>query len=386
MIKLFWNKISLKYESLEWSGTHNQCSREISFTLPWNPYDRDFKNYKIKLGDLIYMYDDKDKLFVGTITSREKSAEIGTASYTAMDFMHHLLRSSASYKFKNTTPEKITKQVCGDAKVPVGELPKTKCNIAKMIVEESSLYDIIVSAYRKVSAITKKKYMPVMDGKKVSVIVKGKKSGVTLTQGVDITAASYSDTTGNMVNVVNIYNDSLKQLGQVKAKTVDKYGVYMQAYTKEKGVNAKEEAESMFVGVTKEASVEAIGNIKAISGRSIVIKDKATGLSGTFYITSDTHTFSGDTHMMTLELSWTNERESGNPETKTDKMKNPLTNKSKCYYLDGSSVYHSSTSCVACKGKKTKSSTVAEMKKIKLASGENKGKRKYKPCSKCWED
>lgn len=387
MIRLRWKDKWIDFESVTWSGTHNQCSRQLDFTLPCNPYDKDFEQLGIKLGDLIYLYDGSTQLFVGTVTSREKTAEVGTASFVAMDFMHHLLRSTGTYKFKKTTPEKIVKKVCSDLKIPVGTLEKTKCNIPKIYFEDQGIYDIIVRAYRKAKAITKKKYMPIMSGKKVSVIVKGKSSGVVLTQGVDITEASYSDTTDNMVNLVKIFNDKLKKLGQVKAKTTETYGVYQQTYTKESGVNAKEEAKAMIVGVTKEASVSAIGNVKAISGYSIEINDAATGLKGKFYITDDSHTFENGSHMMSLGLSWKNEMDEGaevSDQTKgNDKKK--VTNSSKCYYLENATTYHSAKDCSACKGKSTKKSTVAKMKKIKITKGKNKGKRKYKACSKCWD-
>lgn len=382
MIKLRWNDTWVQFERVEWSGTENQCSRQISFTLPKNPYDKGFQNVNVKLGDLIYLYNGKTKIFVGTVTSRTKDAEIGSAEYVAMDFMHHLLRSNGTYKFKNTTPEKITKKVCSDVQVKTSTLAKSSTNIQKMFVEDQCAYDIIVKAYRYAKANTEKKYMPTMNGSKVSVIVKGQSSKVVLEQGADIISATYSDTTDNMVNKVVIYNDKLKKLGQVQNKNnIAKYGVYQQTCTKEKGVNAKTAAKGLLTGIVKEASVEAIGNINAVAGKSIEIKDKATGLVGTFYIASDTHVFENGVHTMTLELVWKNTMEQGADVTSAKvNTKKSLTNASKCYYLSTSNYYHSSTSCSACKGKKINTSTVAKMKKIK----NTKGKKKYKACSKCW--
>ena len=136
MIKLRWNDTWVQFERVEWSGTENQCSRQISFTLPKNPYDKGFQNVNVKLGDLIYLYNGKTKIFVGTVTSKTKDAEIGSAEYVAMDFMHHLLRSNGTYKFKNTTPEKITKKVCSDVQVKTSTLAKSSTNIQKMFVED----------------------------------------------------------------------------------------------------------------------------------------------------------------------------------------------------------------------------------------------------------
>lgn len=390
MIRLKWNKEWIEYERVEWSGTSEQCSRQLSFSIPHNPYDKEFSNKSIKLGDFIYLYESKTCLFVGTVTSREIPAEAGTREYIAQDFMHHLLRSNGTFKFKNKSPEAITKQLCKNLGISVGSLAKTGVNIPKIFFEDQAYYDMIVRVYRKAKGITKKIYMPVMDKKKVSVIAKGTSSGVTLEQGKDITEATHSDTTDNMVDRVIIYNDKLKKLGEVKNSTnISKYGVYQSAYTKEKGVNAKSAAKALLTGVTKEAQITAVGNIKAISGKSIKIKDSAAGLTGTFYISADTHTFENGNHMMELELVWKNTSEEGADvyaQSKAEQAKKKLTNASKCYYLENSSVYHSSKSCSACAGKKNfTSSTVAKMKKIKNTTGKNKGKRKYKSCSKCWK-
>lgn len=387
MIKILWNKKYINFLSATWSGTDNQCSRILEFTVPHNPYDKDFENASIKLGDLVYLYDGNKQIFVGTITNRERGGEIGNASYTASDFMQHLLRSTATYKFKNATPEKIVKKVCGDLQIKVGSLAKTNVKIPKIIFEEQSIYDIIIAVYRKAKKKNGKNYLPIMDGKKVSVIEKGKSSEVTLRQGGDISGAEYSDTTENIVNKVNIYSESNQKLGKVENKnSTEKYGIFQTTYKKEKGVNAKEAAKALMSGVSKEASVESIGNINAISGRSVVIYESAAKISGKFYISSDSHTFENGAHTMSLELKYHNSMEQGAESTTKDKnSKKKLKNAEKCYYLDGSTVYHSTKNCSACKGKKLNSSTVEKIKKIKITVGKNKGKRKFKACSKCWE-
>lgn len=385
MIKLRWKNEWINFISVEWSGTANQCSRQLQFDLPSNPYDTNFEQANIALGDLVYLYDGSKQLFVGTVTNKERTASPGSASYTAKDFMHHLLRSSGTYKLKNKTPEKITKQLCTDLKIQTGTLAKTNTHIQKMYFEDQSIYDIIIAVYRKAKANTGKNYLPVMAGKKVSVIEKGQPCGAKLTQGIDITDATYTRTTDNMVNLVKIYNSKRKKLGQVQNKKhTSKYGIYQKVYQKEKGVNAKKKAKAMMEGITREASVEAIGDVRAISGYAIDIQDRATGLSGKFYITSDTHTFQDGAHTMSLELAWKEEMEEGADAAVYKAGKKKITNASKAFYLAGSSVYHSSDSCSACKGKELKKSTVVALKKVRITQGKNKGKRKYKPCSKCW--
>ena len=308
---VLWKNKILPFVSLTWSGTDTQASREISFTLPWNPYDNSVARPSIAKGDVIELREEGVTLFLGVVTSREKTAEIGTASYTAKDYMHYLLRSNGTYIFKNKTPEDITKKVCSAVQIPTTKLFKTGVNIKKMVCEDMCLYDIIIKAYRKVKSYTGRNYMPVMVGGKVSVIEKGESSGVTLTEAENITNATYSDTTDNMVNVVRIYNGKHKEVGLVQnASNVKQYGVYQTTYTKEKGVSATAGAKKELYGTTREASISSFGDLRAISGRSISIKDPATGLNGKFFITSDSHTFENGVHLMELGLAWKNTMES----------------------------------------------------------------------------
>jgi hypothetical protein len=436
---LIWGKKKVPYTTLTWSGTDTQASREIRFEVPWDPYDKSVPKLGIAKGDVVELRVNGKKYFVGQITSRDKTDQIGTASYTARDFMHHLLGSTGTYIFKKTTPEAITKKVCKDVGVTTTGLFKTGISIKKMIFENQCLYDIIIKAYRKVKSETGKKYLPVMVENKVSVIEKGEASGVTLTQGVNITNATYSDTIDNMIDLVKIYNDKHKKVGEVKNdKNLSKYGVYQTAYQKEDGKSSTKAAKALLVGTTREAAVEALGDIRAISGYSIKIKDPATGLEGKFFITSDTHTFENNTHTMKLELSWKDSMEEGAetwkaqktttasagggsigggavnfnmPKIKTPKIatgndKQFRSNEAWAFFLDvktgaygyagnpiyAQTYYHSSTACKNLKKEQKKyNTTLTYSKKVKdiinykrITKAPNTVTNAFRSCHCCW--
>lgn len=319
--KKTWTELNIV--TCDWSGTENQAARQLQFTIPWNPYDNGFKNPKIALGDRVKLFDGKKLLFLGVITSREKTASVGTASYSAYDYMHYLLRSKVSRKFSNTTPKAVTVSLCKQAGVKTGKMEDPKTDIGKLFYKDKPIYDIIIAVYRKAYIKNKTRYMPVMSGEKLTIIKKGTSSGVTLDQSKDITNASYHDTTDNMVNYVTIYNKNSNKAGESKnSKQIKKYGKYMDAYTmseKQELTNAKTKADAMLVGITKEASVEALGNVKCVAGKSLKIKDKATGITGKFYISSDSHSFRDGVHTMKLELVQKNTMETG---AQAEKQKN----------------------------------------------------------------
>ena len=391
MIKLRWKNKWIHFSQIVWSGTDNQCSRTLDFEIPRNPYDPSFNNLGINLGDLIFMYSDSTCLFVGTVTKRNENGKVDNASYTASDFMIHLLRSNATYKFKNTTPERATKAICKQFGISYTSIINTGINVGTIFFEDACVYDIIVSLFRRAMAFTKKKYFVTMNKNKLTVIEKGKASGVKLVQGQSISDSSYSDTLDNMVNRVVVFDKRGKRLGYVQNKAnVSKYGVYQAVVKKENNKQkSKPLAQAKFVGVTREASLEAIGDIKAVSGKSIIISNKSSKLDGVYFITSDTHTFANGVHTMSLQLSFSNvmgegaDYEGSGAKKKDYRVK--LGRNSKVWYINNknSRTYHGTKECDYCYGKKLVQSTVAKMNTIKLKRGKNKGKRKFKPCKKC---
>jgi hypothetical protein len=225
-----------------------------------------------------------------------------------------------------------------------------------------------------------------------------------------------------MCNLVKIFNDKHKEVSAVRnEKNISTYGIYMQAYQKESGVNSSKAAKAMLNGTTREATVEALGDIRAMSGFSIIITDPATGLSGTFYITSDSHTFSENNHIMTLDLAWKDTMEDGaetwkkqavasggggsyggggggyvvTPATYTPKK--PQVNQTYGYYVDGlrtgphtcnKTTYHSHTGCVLLKNEKKKNSqsTVHKQLVLNLRKQQDIQGRKIQPCAACWKN
>lgn len=293
--------------SVTWSGTDTQASRSVSFTVANSPYDPNFSKLNIKLGALVYLYEESKCIYIGVITTRERDGEIGTIPYESKDFMHYLLRSNGTYSFKKKTPQAIAKIICNDLQINTGHLVNPGVKLKKLLVDNESYYNIILKAYQKAAKTTKGIYMPIMDGFKLSVIAKGEYCGITLYSNSDLTKSGYKETLDSMTNQIKIYKDNGKKGGTVKkSRWVKKYGVYQQTYTKEDGVNAKKAAKKLLTGIDKTAQIEAIGNVACKSGYSLKIYDKATKLTGTFYITSDSHTWSDGIHTMSLELAFKN--------------------------------------------------------------------------------
>lgn len=311
------NDITNAIGSMTWSGSAYSGARTFEFTTLNPAGDTRFKMPTIKTGDLICLYNGSSKLFHGKVTKRERKGEAGTGSYTAQDFMLYLIRSKGTYKFKKKKPEQITQLICKDLKIKTKSIAKTGMKISKILFTDKEYYNMILAAYTKAYKKTGTSYQPIFEGDKLSVIKKGAMLDLVLNQNEGITESSYEETTDSMVNKVVIYNSKNKKIGTVSNKNwVKTYGTFQDSLSVEKG-NGKKEAKNTLAGLEKTASLSAIGDIRCVSGYGIRINDTDSGLTGTFWIENDTHTFENGVHTMSLELAFKNvmETEEGDDES-----------------------------------------------------------------------
>jgi hypothetical protein len=295
--------------TITWGGSASQAARTLEIAVAYSPNDKNIKDPNIRLGDRLKLYGDNNLQLINIMVYyRERNGEQGTITYSGYDDLNHLLRSNGTFHFKNTTAEKIARKICNDLQIDIGSIKTTNVNIKKYYPDGMSYYDIIIGAYAKAHKSNGKKYMVIMNGRKLNVIEKGEIiDDFYLDDGVNITNLSYTESLNSMINRVKIYDDKGKPIGEVKnSDWIKAYGIFQDVYTKEEGANAKSAAEKILKGIDKTASVEAIGNVNCISGYGIKIKDAATKLTGVFWVKNDTHTFENENHMMSLELAFQN--------------------------------------------------------------------------------
>jgi len=295
--------------SVSWGGSTSQAARTAEIVVTNAPDDKNIVQLTIATGDVIQLYENSNLIFYGEVQTREKTSETGMVTYNCNDLLIHLLKSTAVYNFADTTAEDITKKVCADFSIEMGTIAETKATIKKMIVDGSTIYDIIMLAYTKAARQTGEKYICRMDGTKLLVEIKGTQiENFVLAEEYNITNTSYQETIENMANVIKIYDDTGKQIGEIKNdEWVKQYGVYQQTYKKEKGVNETLAAENLLNGIEMNVTLEGInGDLKCVAGNGVEVYDKSTGLSGLFWIDSDTHVWENGIHTMSLELNFKN--------------------------------------------------------------------------------
>ena len=291
-----------------WKGSASEASRSVDFDYINAPYDNTVNLPSIATGDYISLEDSKEsEIFFGQIFGVEKSSQTGTITFTAYDMMKHLLESIGQYNFKNLTAEAITSQVCADIQVPIRHLHPTGVNIASMICDKMKMYDIIMAGYTKAHKITGDKYFAMIYKRGLGVYkTEWAVKGFILSESTNIYASSISESMGDIKNKVLIFDDKGKQIGEVKDDgSIKKFGIFQEIYSKEEGIDPTTGAKNLLkIKPTQAIKISAIGDINCLSCYFVEVKDTATGLSGKYWIASDSHTFENSTHKMELELKF----------------------------------------------------------------------------------
>lgn len=291
--------------SMSWGGSKSEVARKLEFRVVNAPYDKNIAPITLGLAEPVYLFEDdgKTELFRGFVVEREASSVSGEVAYIAYDLLFYTLKSNATYNFSGKSAEVITQMVCDDMEIPVGKLASTGIT-QKLIVQNKSIYDIIMQAYTQAYQQNKKQYHVLAKKGKLHVEEMGKVvCEIELSEDSNILSSKYRESLNSMVNKVRIYDGEGTQVGVVQNDEDLKYGIFQQTYTKEEGKDANTTAKSMFVGVDKTFTFECLNYNGAITGNGAVIRDTTTGLSGLVWIDSDTHTWSNGVATMTLTVT-----------------------------------------------------------------------------------
>lgn len=302
MVRLICNgkDISNYVSTLTWSGGVTEVARKLEISLINS--DK-LGKLKFSEGNKLVLYKDSTELFQGYAFTKEWGAKNKVINSTVYDGLVYLVKSNATYNFKRISPEDITRKVCKDFDILSGELPSTGITINHLF-QDVNVYEILKQIWTKAHLRTGKIYMPIMRDGKLNIIEKGSKIIDFNTNYVLDTSSSES--IEEMVNRVRIYNEKGKNTGKVENEAwVKNFGILQQTYAREKDKNAVDMAKNILKGIQKNLTLEGIGDIGCISGNALRVKI-TNGISGLFYIDSDTHTFENGSHKMSLTLNYQN--------------------------------------------------------------------------------
>jgi len=303
-----------RVESVTVNGDVGTCFRTCEVSLI-NAYNLRERALNFVLGKELRVYYEGREVFRGVLFTQGISTD-GKQTLTAYDHNVYLVKNADTVVYKNKSASAIIKDLCSKYGIRIGTIDDTGYVIKSHIARGKSLFDIATIALTTTYKATGRKYRLVNKGGKFNLLnVREAKRLTIVENGRNIISASYSESIEDVRTSVKLTGGDEKKPITARAddtKSKAKYGV-MQHYEHMSDVKKAGNLSSLAKQMLKELSqpkrefdVEALGDSDVVSGISIAVKESMTGIQGTFYVVSDTHTFNADnTHTMSLKLSRT---------------------------------------------------------------------------------
>lgn len=289
-------------QSKTWSGSYRDCARQLSFSVT--------PEALCELGGRVRLYHEADILFSGHVVSRQRDSLGQTIDCEALDNGLYLKRNSTYLAVRKQTPEAVTRELASEFGIPVGVLAATGVSLSRNFLGVN-LYQIIETLYALASEQNGKKYQVRFASNKLQVVEKaiGAES-LRLVPGSNLLSCTSKDSIEDMVTRVGVYDDNNKLTAHFDSPEgyVALYGLMQKAIKasdKEKPeATAKEILEEN--GIATTITAECIGSPKLITGNAVVVEEPVTGTYGQFWITSDSHNFSGGVYHTKVSLDFRN--------------------------------------------------------------------------------
>lgn len=314
MIELFLVKtgemVEIPTESITWSGQRYKAARKIMANILYT--DKGGLQYtKVEEGDTVLFKWKGNELFRGTVFSKNKTKS-GLLNLVAYDMLQYLLVNKDVYVFNKRRADQIITRVCKDFQIPYKSITNTGVVMTEVHSNETTLYDMALSAIVKTEKQNGKRFnlysdkgKLTLDEQKISSNQWVIETGVNL---IDYTYATSIEETATQVKLVGgddknpitvtVSDDS----GKKRFGTIQHLERVTDKLNRAQITNRANTLLSKKKGIQKDLDVTSLGIPDIISGKPIYVIENEIGVKGTYYVDDDTHTFRGDYHEMQLKL------------------------------------------------------------------------------------
>lgn len=290
---------------VQWSGDEASVTRQLSFSIL---YEEEAGWPVPKVGGAVTLEEGKT-LFNGWVVKRTLDSESISMDCVCYDGGMYLKNNDYTGKFRQETAEGMVAAACGEKEIPVAELAKTGAAMDRKF-SAVAIDKLVRTAYSLASERTGERYAIRMrpDGLAVTVRQQSQAS-VDLRPRSNLMRAATTESIVGMVNSVGIYDQQGQRVTTVAdsaAKVL--YGTMERHLRQTESNDPYAEAEALLAdnGFSQNVQVEVLGDVRLVTGETVMVREEHTGLAGLFWIDADTHTWKRDQYTCKLTLNCRN--------------------------------------------------------------------------------
>lgn len=294
-----------------WGGRKGSAARYVTVTLldddGWKHARSDID---VTRGNQCAFYWEGKELFRG-ILMQQKQSEKKTMSVKAYDNGIYLANNKDTFNYTNKKASEIFVDICNRFQLPYTTVADTGYVIPELPKPKTTALDAILDALSLTFKATGIRYYVMSSGGKLSLIRRRENLlQWVIETGVNLESYDYSVSIEKIKTRIKLLskedtvvaeaaNAELEKLIGV-FQDIDKPDDNMEQANITDMVKAMLDEQSL---PDKSLSISALGLPDVISGIGVFVTIKELGISKSFYIDEDTHTFEGNHHMMKLKLN-----------------------------------------------------------------------------------
>lgn len=299
-------EISALCKTITWSGDYRNAARTLSFSPAVSAADKNLPKAPTELGGSAQLLHGSDLLMDAFSLERSRDSLGNTVDVTAYDRGLYLTRNSVFLRVENRTAEGVTASLCVRFGIVTGSLAATGVELTRNFFGVS-LYKIIMTLYTLAADQTGKKYRIRFRGARLEVVEMARTAEtILLRPGYNLLSCTARESASGMTNSVAIYDDEgeLLQVQQDDA-AVALYGLMQEAVKASACDDPVGRAKQILAenGMRTTITLNALGNLKLITGNTVAVEEPVTGTYGLFWIISDSHTWKRNVYQTKITVS-----------------------------------------------------------------------------------
>lgn len=296
--------------SVTWAGRKGAAARTLSVTfIDDDGYGHERTKIDVEAGHRCIFSWNGVELFRGKFMAQEQSAK-KVMSTTAYDNGIYLANNKDTFNYTNATATEVFVDCCKRFGIPYGAVADTAYRIPELPKPKTTAWDAICDALSLTYKSTGIRYYPLCVGDKI-VLLERRENILqwVIETGVNLTDYKQSKSIEKLKTRVKL----LSKEGAVLAEAIDaelekKHGIFQDVEQIRDEMNTAQLNELVKTTLAESnkpdraLSVSALGVAEVKTGVGVFIIIKELGISKTYYVEEDSHTFEGNHHAMQLKL------------------------------------------------------------------------------------
>ncbi len=298
-------------EQVTWKGRKGSSSRSVVVKL----LDDDGHNHARSGIDIVKGYQclityNSTEIFRGIIMKSQRR-DTKIMSFTAYDNGIYFANNRDTFSYTNKTASEIFADVCTRFGFEVEAVAKTYYKIPELIKKRATAWDVICDAMSLEYGATGVRHYVTSSKGKVSMTTR-RENILQWVLEVDrnITSYNYEESIEDVRTRIRLLSDEGTVLAESRNATLEsQIGVMQDVDVLDETLTdaqLKELCKTILGEIStpsRTLDLEALGLPDVYSGVGVFVRIPHLGLSRTFYVDQDTHTFKGNKHTMSLKLT-----------------------------------------------------------------------------------